>query len=251
MTTENDRSAILETMLQLIQAKSLSLPRKVTSAMRESLRNDPTKALRFGPLVPHLANLMVRSYREGYSKRGDPFKRSRRQAKQNEYLRLAREVLNKYQVSTNKELKRIYREAVSRGTSHSKAVKLVLRRFRALGVDAPATTRLEALFRSASNSTYHEGIWDADRLDPSVWGFRFHAREVKGEKHPTTRESHYQYHLVCLPKDHPFWERVFPPLSWNCYCRIQTLRRKQKLVHPPTPELEIEAAFRGQKFELR
>lgn len=34
-----------------------------------------------------------------------------------------------------------------------------------------------------------------------------------------TRDNHAALHNVILPKDHPFWEKNYPPNGWNCRCK--------------------------------
>ena len=34
-----------------------------------------------------------------------------------------------------------------------------------------------------------------------------------------TRDSHAALHNVILPKDHPFWNKNYPPNGWNCRCK--------------------------------
>lgn len=228
-------------------SRSLSLPRRITTAMRDSLRANPTKALRYGSLVDHLAEHMARAYRLGYRKRGDTLKRETRSAKKAEYRKMARAVLTQYQVSANKELKRVYRETRRRGRTHQQGVAIVLRRFRSLGIEAPAANRMKTLYTSALTSAYNEGVWDADRLDAQIWGFRWKTAGDARVRHPT----HTQFEGVTLPKEHPFWLQFWPPLQFGCRCRIKSLRRKQKIVRPPPNPVPVGDGFHGQKFELK
>lgn len=34
------------------------------------------------------------------------------------------------------------------------------------------------------------------------------------------RASHRPWHLLCLPKEHPFWDTHAPPNGWNCRCHV-------------------------------
>ena len=234
--------------LERLQSRSLSLPRAVSTAMRDSLRRDPTKALRYGQLVEHLADWMTKAYALGYRKRpGGRLTRESLAAKRAEYKRQARQVLTGYQVSANAELKQTYKQARARKRTHRQATQLVLRRFRTLGMDAPASNRMASLYYTATNAAYNQGVWDSDRLDPAIWGFRYLTAGDDRVRNPT----HTQYHGVTLPKEHPFWQRTWPPIDWRCRCRIKSLKRKQKIVLPPPNPVPIESGFQGQSFELR
>jgi len=39
------------------------------------------------------------------------------------------------------------------------------------------------------------------------------------------RPSHKAMHGVVLPKNHPFWEKNFPPNGWNCRCRVRAISK--------------------------
>ncbi len=41
----------------------------------------------------------------------------------------------------------------------------------------------------------------------------------------SVRPSHKAMHGTILPKDHPFWEKNFPPNGWNCRCRVRAVSR--------------------------
>lgn len=233
--------------LDLIQSKSLSLPRKYTSAMRASLRSNPTKALNYQVFRDHLTAAMVKSYALGYRSKGASLKRDSKAAKQAEFSKMSRQVLMQYQKYANRELKRTYRKALDDGKTPRQATKAVLRRFNTIGMTAPAYNQMETLFRTASNAAYNQGIWDATRTDPAVWGYQYKTAEDEKVRHPV----HSQYNNVTLPKGHPFWQKIWPPIEWNCRCRIKAYKRKQKIKRPPANPAPVDSAYVGQAFELR
>ena len=128
--------------------------------MRASLRDNPTKALRFGQLVDHLSDAMRRGYKQQYQRHAS-LSRDTEAAVHAEFKRKAREVLTQFQVSTNRELKRVYFQHIRNGSSHGVAVKQVLRRFRTLGVTPPATNRLKSLYNNAIRAAASQGTLDA------------------------------------------------------------------------------------------
>ena len=241
-TTRRERRLNIE----LLISRSLSLPRKVTTAMRDSLKANPIKAIRYSQLVDHLSLRMTRAYKLGYRARGDTLKRESERAKLNQYKKQARKILMEYQVSANQELKRIYREARAKGRTHNQARSLVLRRFRTLGVTAPATNRVKALYRTGMTSAYNQGKFDADRNDPAIWGWRWHTAGDDKVRHPT----HSQFNKVTLPKSDPFWTKFYPPIDYNCRCRVKSLRIKQPIVRPPPNPVPVRSGFEGSSFDL-
>ena len=76
--------------LDLLQSRALRLPRRKRSAMIESLRTAPQRALRYGVFVDDLANAMIRAYTLGYRKNGSTLRRETRTAKLADYRKRAR-----------------------------------------------------------------------------------------------------------------------------------------------------------------
>lgn len=237
--------------LERLIARSLSTPRNVRMDMRRRIVTSPTRPLSYLVLVDNLADRMISAYAMGYRANGASLRRESRTARHAHYRRMARQVLQQYQTSTNAELQRIYQQARAKGVSSDSAAKLILRRFGTLGHTAPVSNRLKTLYGSALRSAYNQGLFDSTSTDAAIWGFRWIAREVRGAKHPTTRETHWQFHRVTLPKEHDFWRTYWVPLEWNCKCRIKVFRRKQTIQRPPPNPMAIDSGFRGQSFELQ
>ena len=228
--------------------RSLSLPRKATSAMRESLRSNPTKALNYQVFREQLTNLMIQSYTLGYRSKGASLKQDTRRAKREEYSTRAYKILREYQKSANAELKRTHAKAISDGKTPNQARQAVLRRFRTLGMTAPAYNQIETLFRTASNAAYNQGVWDATRQDASIWGYRWRTARDERVRHP----EHSQFEGMTLPRTDPIWDEFWPPICWNCRCRIISLKRKQKEKRPRSIKRPVcDEGFQGQRFELR
>ena len=74
--------------LDLLITRSLTLPRAVTSRMRDSLRSNPTRAIRYDRLVDHLTDNMVRAYRLGFREFGS-LRRDTERAMRAEFRRKA------------------------------------------------------------------------------------------------------------------------------------------------------------------
>ena len=219
--------------------------------MRRSIMRRPSTPLRYTQLVEHLSQSMIRAYTLGYRSNGASLRRDSRTARLADYKRRARAVLEQYGETASRDVADTYRNARSRGVPVKAATNLALRRFAMMGHTAPASNRLQTLYQSALRSAHQQGLFDATRTDPAIWGYRYLARDLNGHQDPKTRDAHWQYHMVTLPKDDPFWSRIWPPLDWNCRCRIRTYRRAQKIQRPPPNPIRIETGFQGQEFELQ
>jgi SPP1 gp7 family putative phage head morphogenesis protein len=60
-----------------------------------------------------------------------------------------------------------------------------------------------------------------------------------------TRPEHRKRHNLCLPVDHPYWDKWAPPCGWNCRCTLQSLsdrdveRMRKDLVFEPPVDDEV------------
>lgn len=248
MTTENDRSAILETMnLERLISRSLSTPRKVRMDIRRSIQRRPTGNLRYSQLTEHLATAMIRGYQLGHRRSGAVLRRESRKAKLAEYKRRASAVLDEYGESATREVSSTYRNARAKGASVKAATILALRRLGTLGHSAPAVNRLKALYNSAIRSAHEQGVFDSTIGDSSVWGY-----SIVTHTDDRVRDSHLQFNKITLPRTHEFWRQIgTPPWGWNCRCRLKVYKRKQKIVRPPPNLIPIDEDFRGNDFGLR
>ena len=219
--------------------------------MRRSIMRRPSTPLRYTQLVDHLSQSMIRAFALGYRSSGASLRRDSRAARLADYKRRARTVLEQYGETASRDVSETYRNARARGVSVRAATKLALRRFNLMGHTAPASNRLQTLYQSALRSAHQQGLFDATRTDAAIWGYRYLARDMNGHQDPATRDAHWQYHMVTLPKEDPFWRNIWPPIDWNCRCRIRTYKRPQKIQRPPPNPIRIETGFQGQDFVLQ
>lgn len=214
--------------------------------MRNSIKRNPRKPVNYLPLIPDLSEEMIRAYKLGYNQAGSSLSMGQRAKKKREFSLQAREALEQYQVSSNTVLQDAYMDAIKDGRSDRQAVQQVLRRFRSLGIDAPATGRLETLYKTALYGAFEQGIYDGSQVNDEIWGYRYWTRNDEKVRHP----EHSQFNGVTLPKDDPFWLQIWPPIAWNCRCWIVILKRKHKIVRPPLNPVPVESGFAGQGFQL-
>lgn len=234
--------------LRRLQVGSLSLPRQVTASMRDSIRENPTKAILYNQLNDDLTSAMIRAYQLGFNEDGSRLSRARRATKRAEYSKQARLLLLKYQVDANRQLKKAYRAARDAGKTHRQATELTLRRFRTLGINAPASNRMKTTYDTATYGAYNQGVFDASQDESTVVGYRYWTQADERVRNP----EHTQFHGVSLPKGDKFWRKFWPPICWNCRCFIQKLKRKPKggWVQPPANPVPVCPGFEGTAFTL-
>ena len=237
--------------LERLISRSMSTPRSVRVGMRRAIMRRPTGKLRYTQLVEHLSQSMVRAYALGYRSNGASLRNDSRAARLADYKRRARAVLGQYGETASRDVAKTYRNARAKGASVKVATNLALRRFAMMGHTAPASNRLQTLYQSALRSAFQQGIFDSTNSQAEIWGYRYLARDLGGHQDPATRDAHWQYHMVTLPKEHEFWRKIWPPIDWNCRCRIKAFRRPQKIQRPPPNPIRIETGFQGQDFELQ
>jgi SPP1 gp7 family putative phage head morphogenesis protein len=71
-----------------------------------------------------------------------------------------------------------------------------------------------------------------------------------------TRPEHRKRHNLCLPVDHPYWDKWAPPCGWHCRCTLQSLsdrdveRMRKELIFTP-PEDDDYAFTNKRTGEIR
>ena len=215
--------------------------------MRTSVKTNPTKAIWYTPLTDDLTEAMIKAYQLGYNQDGSTLSRADRATKEKEFRSKARTFLLTYQKNANRQLKATYKRAIDAGKSQTEATKLTARRFRTLGMNAPVTNGMQTTYKTAIYGSYQAGIYDASQNNQIV-GYRYLTMEDERVRNP----EHTQFQGVCLPKGNKFWKKYWPPISWNCRCRIQTLKRKPPggWVPAPANPVPVNPGYEGQDFRL-
>lgn len=82
--------------------------------------------------------------------------------------------------------------------------------------------RLQLIFDVNMRVSYAAGHWNAfERTKGARPWLRYVA--VMDER---TRPEHAVRHNLCLPVDHPYWDKWAPPCGWNCRCTLQSLSNR-------------------------
>lgn len=89
----------------------------------------------------------------------------------------------------------------------------------ASGVQLGSPHRLSTIFRTNLQTSYMEGRWQGlmDNVDDRPW-FQYVA--IIDSR---TRPMHRLLNGKVFRYDDPFWQRIRPPISWNCRCRFRAL----------------------------
>ncbi len=101
-----------------------------------------------------------------------------------------------------------------------------------------STRRLQLIFDANMRVSYAAGHWaHFERGKKGRPWLRYVA--IMDER---TRPAHAARHNLCLPVDHPYWDKWAPPCGWNCRCTLQSLsdrdvaRMRGELKFDPPPD---------------
>lgn len=137
------------------------------------------------------------------------------------------------------DLRALIADLHAEGAHVGQAVSALEEEFERLGLDAEGP-KLETIFRTQTAISYGAGRWMMDQ-DPDVqeilWGYKY---VTTGDDR--VRESHAELEGVTLPKDHPFWESMWPPNGWNCRCQVIPVFEDRDEVEPPE-DYEADEGF--------
>lgn len=153
---------------------------------------------------------------------------------------------NTYQTTVFNELKKqadqlgsmlnsAYVRSVEEGATVQEAIKTVDDRMQTWGVDPENMGRVETLYRSMSAMAYSAGEWSTyqdEDVQETLWGFQYVAFDIPESSGGTTRDNHAAADGVTLPKDHEFWQTMWPPNGYNCRCRVVPLYEPHDEVEP-------------------
>lgn len=116
--------------------------------------------------------------------------------------------------------------SVDRAISEGTGIEQFRRDFRAIvrkhgwhgwtgeGTEKGEAWRTRVIYRTNMNTTYMAGR-RAQLMDPA---FKFWIYRHSGALEP--RLQHLSWDRLVLPRDHPFWQKHFPPNGWGCGCRV-------------------------------
>lgn len=113
--------------------------------------------------------------------------------------------------------------------------------------DDGSAWRLDTIFRTNMQSAYHAGRYE--RLRGTSDRFGFWQYRAVGDRR--SRPKHRELDGLILPREHPFWKRVFPPNGFMCRCSVVALTEEQARAlgyRPPTGSTAITPT--GQTVRL-
>lgn len=75
--------------------------------------------------------------------------------------------------------------------------------------------RLKNIYYTNMRTAYAHAAYDA-AMNSEAQYFRYVSKDDA-----KTRPAHAALHGLILPKNHPFWEKNYPPNAWNCRCKVR------------------------------
>ena len=129
-----------------------------------------------------------------------------------------------------KELQEAIVETVLDGGGVKEGVKGLRDAFQRAGYAPEADYRLEAIFRTQTQTAYSAGrvnAWRDPAIDEILWGFEFTA--VADDR---TTELCQGLDGTRRPKSDPLWVQCTPPLHWNCRSTLIEIFNDEKLAVP-------------------
>jgi SPP1 gp7 family putative phage head morphogenesis protein len=103
---------------------------------------------------------------------------------------------------------------------------------------------VEGMFRTQTQMAYNVGQWQSAQ-DPVIqeilWGYEY---VTVGDDR--VRPEHLGLEGTTAPKDHPIWDRIYPPNGWACRCAALEIFEPEPMALPPA---EFEDPFTGKVVE--
>lgn len=141
----------------------------------------------------------------------------------------------------NKELAR----ATKKGLATSDARDSVLEALDRHGVQPKNTSYVETLVRTHAAISYGAAAKLSFKEDEDVWGFEY---TTVGDDR--VRPEHEELEGITLPKDHPFWEKYWPPNGWNCRCQAIAIYDDNAQEIEPPDDVDVDESFEGDFTDL-
>jgi SPP1 gp7 family putative phage head morphogenesis protein len=121
-------------------------------------------------------------------------------------------------------------DLLSSGATKADAVDVLSDRINELGLTPENDYVLETLYKTSESIATGAGTWNAYQdkdIQEILWGYYYSA--VGDDR---TRPNHEAADETTLPKDHEFWETMWPPNGWNCRCTVIALYDPEDEVEP-------------------
>jgi SPP1 gp7 family putative phage head morphogenesis protein len=151
------------------------------------------------------------------------------------YRTVAMSTMTEATLTIQPRLNKAMQEVVERGMLAREAIPFLRERLGAIGMGPRASSHLlETYYRTGVQTAYHAGRW-LSAQDPAIssilWGYEY---STVGDDR--VREEHAQLEGITLPKEHPFWQRYYPPNGWDCRCTALEIFSVDKAGSKDAPE---------------
>lgn len=140
-------------------------------------------------------------------------------------------VLHTVEASVDKKLQTAILEATKNQAHVAEGKKLLGQAFVSAGIVPSNSFQLEAIFRTQTQMAYAAGSWMQEQ-DPDIqeilWGYKY---VTVGDDR--VRPEHAALEGTTAPKDHPIWQKIYPPNGWGCRCKAIPILKQMPVKLPP------------------
>lgn len=97
------------------------------------------------------------------------------------------------------------------------------------GDEGKLASRVQLIYDTNINLARGAGLWDRVQRNAAITPYLLAvtARDRRVRHPPKSPADHRAWDGICLPVNHPFWTRWWPPLGFRCRCSIIPLSRSQ------------------------
>lgn len=142
-----------------------------------------------------------------------------------------------------------YREALSAGIIHERAAaRLIMER-----IGAEVSRRVRAYWRMwvrvNTSLAWSDGYMARVQADDTVELLVYYTQQDE-----RVRPSHRRLHGFTAPKDDPIWQKLRPPIDYNCRCYLRAFTRaglaglRSRGLIPQAPDISRRAALQIPEF---
>ena len=117
-------------------------------------------------------------------------------------------------------------EALANGLTSDEFLEMTAGTFQRLGMNSRAEWHLNTVYRTNMQTALNEGrVEQIRKADPEL----FPLLEFVAINDDRVRDSHRQLNGFRAPANDPVWQRITPPLGFNCRCTVRPVYVEEKL----------------------
>ena len=142
-------------------------------------------------------------------------------------LRMAENVTQKVQ----NQLVKVQRQIIADNLHVKGGVEELKKVYDVLGITPRNAYTIENVYRTQVSLAWNAGKYQAEQapeIQDILWGYTY-----SGVLDDRERDEHLKIEGVSLPKEHPFWEKSYPPNGWSCRCIALPEYEPQTINRPP------------------